>query len=431
MEHLCVFCFTNSGDVGVSRLCHTINSTDINHFRCTTRRMSQVMIAIALPAELLHYSDEEEQTASALIDLSQILVPYSQTMAKTPPPTSLPLVDMEEEDSTAHDDNNNNDEPIHWSVAERYLSSFPVATRLLMAKAYYKGKPPCPEAMDADLVASYLGDNIWSTGVVSLVKALPPALVFETLGGKQGIKAGTHRRVLAERIKEQGLDAVLNARSFDLDMKLCRALRLSTMGCMNNLKQDILWRGLSVFYNTFGIPQLHALAQSASLRAPPNATKAGLITALMHYTPSISLKRKRTEDDDKEEEKGRPKKQRTLEQENRRYNHEGQCEIQAILDDEWDYNTSEAMFRTQWKPDGQETFEPATSFIHRNAEGIWFDTTDIWLDYLRDLSDNRGKQLLHYHAKYGNGGVSAAVANMLQLDWGIVVPAAGDASCGC
>ena len=76
---------------------------------------------------------------------------------------------------------------------------------------------------------------------------------------------------------------------------------------------------------------------------------------------------------------------RTLDEENLRYDHANQNKVGAILRHKVDAENNDFLFRVQWTHGRvARTWEPSAHFIHRNKEGQWFDTTDVWLAYVKD-----------------------------------------------
>jgi hypothetical protein len=182
-------------------------------------------------------------------------------------------------------------EAVTWQTAVDYFLLFPTEVLCRFAKLYYTGKDKHIFAEiegNIPMMAEYMGDNVWGTGLDAAFKACSPEVRREMLKVLDIERTMNTVGLLREAAIEYGIDMLLQVQSIQTRVHFYQALGLSiTKDGRAGMHVAILERGLLAFFSmrSFTSKILEELMSLLHLPIPRDSKRPDLIHFLVHYRP--------------------------------------------------------------------------------------------------------------------------------------------------
>jgi hypothetical protein len=180
---------------------------------------------------------------------------------------------------------------VTWQTAMDYFLLFSTEFLQRLAKLYYIGKDKSIYAEiqgDRTLMAEYMGDNVWGTGLDAAFKACSPEIrrtMLELLDIERSMNSVA---LLRDAAIEYGIDTLLQTQSIPTRVHFYQALGLSiTKDGRVGMHAAILKLGLVPFFSmrSFTLKILEELLTTLQLPIPQGGKKGAFIASLVNYQP--------------------------------------------------------------------------------------------------------------------------------------------------
>lgn len=181
---------------------------------------------------------------------------------------------------------------VSWQTAVDYFLPLPVEVLRRIAKLYYIGKDKHIYAEvehDPAMMAEYMGDNVWATGLDDAFTACSSDMrreMLEVLAIERTMNTVT---LLRDAAIEHGIDLLLECQSIKSRVHFYQALGLSlTKDGRVGMHAAILELGLVAFFSmrSFSLKCLQELLTMLHLPIPESSKKRELVQCLVNYRPT-------------------------------------------------------------------------------------------------------------------------------------------------